>query len=192
MASFLRTLWNVAKGWLFSSSMKFFENVWSSRVLPMDVGLNFRMSSAGFLQICEQARWYWMTGVQVVSEMTRRGMTPVVVLLTARHFESLCLFEKFEIHSRIVHVGEKGFYALQTCIAKGKVVAKLLVKYQILFKNQVFDTVQFFHELYPNDVIPILDSTSSDFSAVHHLYSLETYLLEKLEVQLPIGEELLI
>jgi len=108
----------------------------------------------------------------------------VVTSLNVQFLSNLSLFEKYEIHSRLIHIGEKAFYVESKCVSKNGIVAAILLKFQMVGEKGVANPLEIFKNMCPGREIPIACQGSRDRDGLEALYTMESYLLDK-QIALP-------
>ncbi|KAK2954437.1 putative Thioesterase-like superfamily [Blattamonas nauphoetae] len=180
MSFYPRLFWNVFCGkYLDKSPKSLLEHTWKSYAGLTDIDMFMHINNAQYLLLAEYARWTWMTHSGLLAYLTKRGMNPVVTEVTCRYRRQLRLGVPFEIHSKMIHFTNREFYLVHTFNYKGGLAARLLMKFQILKKNEVQDPIEIWTNIQPDIVLPKLDPSSEDYKAVYHFYALESYLLGK-------------
>ncbi|KAK2956798.1 putative acyl-CoA thioester hydrolase [Blattamonas nauphoetae] len=181
MSYFPRVAWNIFCGKFLDKDnpVDVYEHTWKSRVGLSDIDMFLHVNNAQYLQLCELARWTFMTRGKLLASLGRLGMNPVVTEVSCRYRRQLRLGTRYEIHSKLIHFTQREFYMVQTFNYSGGLAARVLLKVQVLKKGEVQNPLDVWKDIDPNQVTPQLDPNSEDYKAIFHFYALESYLLGK-------------
>ncbi|MBT0771727.1 thioesterase family protein [Kineosporia sp. J2-2] len=102
------------------------------RVLPNDLDVFRHMTNSRYLGLCDLARLDLMVRSGYWAEVGRRGWYPVVTAQTITYRRSLRLWQKFEVHTRLLGFDERSSYLEQTFVAAGQTMARAVVQVRFL------------------------------------------------------------
>ena len=103
-------------------------SVLSFRVLPNDLDLNMHMNNGRYLSIMDLGRFDIMYRIGLMELILSNRWTPVVGHLHMRYRRPFKLFQRYELHSRIISWDEKWVYIEQSFIYNNKIHAVGLVQ----------------------------------------------------------------
>ncbi|XP_077207471.1 protein THEM6 isoform X2 [Paroedura picta] len=94
-------------------------------VLTSDLDYMLHMNNVRYLREADIARWFFFARFKFFAALRATGSTTVLSGSCSRHRRPLRLFERFDIHTRIVGWDEQAFYLEQRFVSrrKGFVVA---------------------------------------------------------------------
>lgn len=104
------------------------ESVIRLRVLPNDLDTNLHLNNGRFLTLMDLGRVDLLVRLGVVREMRRRRWGGVVASATVRFRRPLNLFQRFELHSRLLCWDDRWFYMEQRFARGGETAALAIVK----------------------------------------------------------------
>lgn len=104
------------------------ESVIRLRVLPNDLDTNLHLNNGRFLTLMDLGRVDLLVRLGVVGEMRRRRWGGVVASATVRFRRPLKLFQRFELHSRLLCWDDRWFYMEQRFVRGGEMAAVAIVK----------------------------------------------------------------
>jgi acyl-CoA thioesterase FadM len=102
------------------------------RVLPTDLDLNGHLTNSRYLALTDVARLDLMARAGVLRECLRRGYFPVVTRTTITFSQSLRLWQRFEVHTRVHAITEKAVYVEHFVMADGRERAHAMVASRFL------------------------------------------------------------
>lgn len=103
-------------------------SVLSMRCWPNDLDLMLHMNNGRYFSAADVGRVDWFLRTGIAGEATKAGVRPVVADASARFSRSLQVFERFEVHSRIVGWNEKWLFAEHRFLRGTEVVATLIAR----------------------------------------------------------------
>lgn len=128
------------------------------RVWPNDLDLNVHMNNGRYLSLMDLGRVDVMFHSGAFALWFRRGWQPLVAASTVRHFKSLRVFQRFEIHTRILGWDEKWVYFEQRFLSQGQLYALAGVKALMAGNRRLISTQELFgatgHEPQPSPALP--------------------------------------
>lgn len=104
------------------------ESVIRLRVLPNDLDTNLHLNNGRYLTLMDLGRVDLLLRLGVVREMRRRRWGGVVASATVRFRRPLNLFQRFDLHSRLVCWDDRWFYMEQRFTRGGETAAVAIVK----------------------------------------------------------------
>ena len=105
------------------------------RVWPTDIDLLMHMNNGRYLTLMDLGRTDSIIRSGVMSRMKEAGWYSVVASETIRFRESLGLWAKFELRTRLLGWDEKSFYLRQLFLLRGRVVAVAIVRIRFLRRS---------------------------------------------------------
>ncbi|MDQ2889394.1 MAG: thioesterase family protein [Gemmatimonadota bacterium] len=110
------------------------ETTLSFRVWPSDVDVLIHMNNGRYLTLMDLGRADSIIRSGVQARVRENGWYSVVAAETIRFRESLGLFAKFELRTRLVGWDDKSFYLRQLFLLRGRITAVGVVR--VRFLNQ--------------------------------------------------------
>jgi acyl-CoA thioesterase FadM len=104
------------------------ESVIRLRVLPNDLDTNLHLNNGRYLTLMDLGRVDLLVRLGVVREMRRRRWGGVVASATVRFRRPLNLFQRFELHTRLLCWDDRWFYMEQRFVRGGETAAVAIVK----------------------------------------------------------------
>lgn len=104
------------------------ESVIRLRVLPSDLDINLHLNNGRYLTLMDLGRVDLLIRLGVVREMRRRRWGGVVASATVRFRRPLNLFQRFELHTRLLCWDDRWFYMEQRFTRGGETAAVAVVK----------------------------------------------------------------
>lgn len=104
------------------------ESVIRLRVLPNDLDTNLHLNNGRYLTLMDLGRVDLLIRLGVVREMRRRRWGGVVASATVRFRRPLNLFQRFELHTRLLCWDDRWFYMEHRMIRRGETAAVAIVK----------------------------------------------------------------
>jgi acyl-CoA thioesterase FadM len=105
-------------------------SVLQMRVWPNDLDLNLHMNNGRYFSAADIGRMDWWLRTGLWNQATvRRGWRPMAGDANARFSRALQVFERFELHSRLMGWNEKWMFAEHRFLQGDKVVATVVVRY---------------------------------------------------------------
>ncbi len=98
------------------------------RVLPNDLDLNGHMNNGRFMTLMDLGRMDLMVRLGLLGHARRRRWAPLVGGAMIRYRRSLRLFQRFELHSRVIGWDDKWFVFEQRFESGGALCATALVR----------------------------------------------------------------
>lgn len=111
------------------------ETVINFRVLPTDVDLLFHMNNGRYFSLLDLARINFTIRSKAMPILRRNKIYAVAASEMIRFKKSLNLFQKFQVHTRLIGWDEKFFYFLHKFKVKQELYALCLVKGCFLHKQ---------------------------------------------------------
>lgn len=125
----LYVLWGAARGTRLGPLD---ESVISLRVLPNDLDLNLHLNNGRFLTLMDLGRVDLLVRLGVVREMRRRRWGGVVASATVRFRRPLRLFQRFDLHTRLLCWDDRWFYMEHRFVRADDTLAVAIVKARFL------------------------------------------------------------
>ena len=107
----------------------------SLRVLPNDLDLNFHMNNGRFLSVMDLGRIDLIIRMGMLKTLSSNGWYPVIGAIHTTFRNSLYLFERYEIVSKIIGWDEKWIYINQSIERNGEEVATAVMKTLFMSEN---------------------------------------------------------
>ena len=104
------------------------ECVLAFRVMPADLDINLHMNNGRYLQLMDLGRFDYIIRAGLLRQMRRQRWMPLVGAETIRFRRALAPFQKYRLHTRLVHWDDKWFYFEQRFTARGELIATAIVK----------------------------------------------------------------
>ena len=111
------------------------ETTLTFRVWPTDVDILMHMNNGRYLTLMDLGRADSIIRSGVHGRLRERGWYTVVASETIRFRESLGLFEKFELRTRLLGWDDKSFFLRQLFLVRGRVVSIGVVRVRFLRKS---------------------------------------------------------
>ena len=111
------------------------ETTLAFRVWPTDVDILMHMNNGRYLTLMDLGRADSIIRSGVYARLRERGWYTVVASETIRFRESLALFAKFELRTRLLGWDDKSFFLKQLFLVRGRVVAIGIVRIRFLRKS---------------------------------------------------------
>lgn len=111
------------------------ETTLSFRVWPTDVDILMHMNNGRYLTLMDLGRADSIIRSGVYARLKQRGWYTVVASETIRFRESLALFARFELRTRLLGWDDKSFFLRQLFMVRGRVVAIGIVRVRFLKKS---------------------------------------------------------
>ncbi len=105
------------------------------RVLPTDLDLLFHMNNGKYLSILDLGRLDLLLRSGLWQELTERGWYPVVAGQTISYRRSLRLWQRFEVHTRVLGFDDRWGYIEQTFVVGMTVHAQAIVRSRFLKRS---------------------------------------------------------
>ncbi len=105
------------------------------RVMPTDLDVLRHMNNGVYFSLQDLARIDYMIRIGALDAITAKGWYPVVVAERLRFRKSLQLFQKFEIHSKLVYWDEKYIYLEHIFMSRGEAIAWGMIRSRFLSKK---------------------------------------------------------
>lgn len=99
-----------------------------TRVYPNDLDINIHMNNARYATMMDLGRFDFLVRSGLMGKMRYEGWRPVIGTAYISYFKALTLFQKFEVHSRVIYWDEKWFYLEQVIKHKEIIVTHAYVK----------------------------------------------------------------
>jgi acyl-CoA thioesterase FadM len=104
------------------------ESVVRLRVLPNDLDTNLHLNNGRYLTLMDLGRVDLLVRLGVVREMRRRRWGGVVASATVRFRRALNLFQRFDLHTRLLCWDDRWFYMEHRFVRRGETMAVAIVK----------------------------------------------------------------
>ena len=105
------------------------------RCWPTDLDVLKHMNNGKYFSLMDLARMDFMARAGLTKAVLKRGWYPVVVAETARFRKSIELFDRFEIHTRVIGWDEKAILIQQTFFKGDTVMCEAVVRGRFLKKS---------------------------------------------------------
>lgn len=102
------------------------------RVWPTDVDVLMHMNNGRYFTLMDLGRFDGIIRSGVHTTLKARDWHPVVASETIRFRESLALFARFELRTRLIGWDDRSFYLRQLFLVRGRIVAIGLVRAMFL------------------------------------------------------------
>jgi acyl-CoA thioesterase FadM len=97
-------------------------------VLPNDLDTNLHLNNGRYLTLMDLGRVDLLVRLGVVREMRRRRWGGVVASSTVRFRRPLNLFQRFDLHTRLLCWDDRWFYMEHRMVRRGETAAVAIVK----------------------------------------------------------------
>lgn len=98
------------------------------RVWPFDCDINFHLTNARYLALCDLSRIYYMGQVGVLAKLLKRKWLPVVQSQEISYFKSINPFQRIEVLTSLTYWNDKYWYTEHKFIAADRVCAVVQVR----------------------------------------------------------------
>ena len=105
------------------------------RVLPTDLDLLFHMNNGKYLSILDLGQLAVLLRSGLWQALTERGWYPVVAGQTISYRRSLRLWQRFEVHTRVLGFDDRWGYIEQTFVVGMTVHAQAIVRSRFLKRS---------------------------------------------------------
>lgn len=113
----------------YRSKLKFLDTgIVTFRVWPFDLDINRHMTNSRYLSVMDLGRMDLLIRTGLAQVTWKKKWGSVLGAATIRWRKGLKLFQKFEIHTRVVGWDEKWFYLDQKVLSEGHLIAHAIVK----------------------------------------------------------------
>jgi acyl-CoA thioesterase FadM len=99
-----------------------------ARVWPTDVDFNIHMNNGRYLTVADVARMHHMTRVGMMGTALKEKWRPIVTGASVRYAQSLTLFQRYDVLSRIVGWTEFDVFLEHEFQLKGRTAAVLMIR----------------------------------------------------------------
>jgi acyl-CoA thioesterase FadM len=99
------------------------------RAWPNDLDLNMHMNNGRYFSAADIGRIDWWLRTSIWRRARAKGWRPMAGDANARFSRALQVFERFELHSRLIGWDEKWMFAEHRFMQRDNVVATVLVRY---------------------------------------------------------------
>jgi len=157
MNLYLRQLWLLFRRRFRSRLTLWDVAVTPFRVWPSDLDILGHITNSKYLAIMDVARTDLMTRSGTGKLVKNAGWYPVAAGVTIAYFDSLSLWQTFEVHTRILGLDNRWTFVEQTFVREGKVCAQAVVRTRFLKRSggsvdhaeleQVFEEVPGEHQI---------------------------------------------
>ena len=100
----------------------------SFRVWPFDCDINFHLTNARYLALCDLSRIYYMGQGGVLGKLVKRKWLPVVQSQEISYFRAINPFQKAEVVTKLVYWDEKYWYTEHKFVVAGHICAVVQVR----------------------------------------------------------------
>lgn len=100
----------------------------SFRVWPFDCDINFHLTNARYLALCDLSRIYYMGQVGVLGKLFKRKWFPVVQSQEVSYFKPVNPLQRVEVLTRLIYWDEKYWYTEHQFVAADRVCAVVQVR----------------------------------------------------------------
>jgi acyl-CoA thioesterase FadM len=80
------------------------------RVWPFDIDINFHLTNARYLSLCDLSRVYYMGQLGVLFKLIKKKWLPVVQSQEVSYFKQINPFARFEVVTRLTYWDDKYWY----------------------------------------------------------------------------------
>ncbi|KAA6403426.1 MAG: hypothetical protein EZS28_001054 [Streblomastix strix] len=184
MTYYIRTLYNIIEGYFRKKDELITETRWFSRARLSDIDMFMHINNASYFRVAEFARWTWTYESILGKILSEQKVYPLMTLATARYRRPIRLWQKYEIHLRLIEIDDKAMYIHQTFYSgKSKqFAASIVFKYSFVQKsdNKTINPRQISAKYVPDEsLLPKAQPGTADYEALQTLYKLESFLLGK-------------
>lgn len=114
---------------LFSTTIRVLdESRLSFRVWPFDCDINFHLTNARYLALCDLSRIYYMGQVGVLAKLLKRKWLPVVQSQEISYFKPVNPFQRIEVLTNLVYWDQKYWYTEHRFVVADHVCAVVQVR----------------------------------------------------------------
>ena len=128
MNLYFRLLFVLLKSWFSGRISVLDESRLSFRVWPFDCDVNFHLTNARYLALCDLSRIYYMGQVGVLGKLFKRKWFPVVQSQEVSYFKPINPFQHIEVVTKLVYWDEKYWYTEHTFVVADRVCAVVQVR----------------------------------------------------------------
>lgn len=100
----------------------------SFRVWPFDCDINFHLTNARYLALCDLGRIYYMGQGGVLSKLLKRKWLPIVQSQEVSYFRPINPFQRFEVLTGLTYWDEKYWYTEHKFVVADRVCAVVQVR----------------------------------------------------------------
>jgi acyl-CoA thioesterase FadM len=110
MNLYFRLLLILARSWLVRRIGVLDESRLRFRVWPFDIDINFHLTNARYLALCDLCRVYYMSQLGLLSKLVKKKWLPVVQSQEVSYFKQINPFARFEVVTRLTYWDDKYWY----------------------------------------------------------------------------------
>ncbi len=103
--------------------------------LPTDIDVLMHMNNGRYLSIADIGRWDLLVRTGVIEDMNKLGWYPVVNQASVQYRKSLNLWDRFEVHSRLLGTDDRAVVLGQRFVRNGEIYAELVLRARFLKKS---------------------------------------------------------
>ncbi len=140
MNLFLRLIWVAMRAWRAPRLEVMETSVVPLRVLPNDLDLNLHMNNARYLALMDLGRLDLTMRLGLLRAMVRQHWQPVLATAAIRFFRPLKVFERFELHTRVLWWDDRSVHMEQVFRDQRGVIARAQVRGVLVGREGVVGT----------------------------------------------------
>lgn len=123
-------------------------------VWPNDLDLNMHMTNSRYLSVTDLARIDRIVRQGIFTHLIKRKLATVLGASYIRFRQSLNMFQRYTIKTRLIGIDEKWFYIEHRFTSKGKLVAFSIVKGLFIENGKSIPTLEAIKHFYPDHEMP--------------------------------------
>ncbi|MGI9526726.1 MAG: acyl-CoA thioesterase [Weeksellaceae bacterium] len=118
----------------------FEESTLNMTVWPTDIDLFMELNNGRYLTLMDMGRFDIGHRIDLFKIMKKRKWSLMVGAVSGRFRRRLKPFQRFTLHTQLIHFDHRWFYFKQSFIAKGKIHASFLVRTALVSKDGLVPT----------------------------------------------------
>ncbi|KAA6396239.1 MAG: hypothetical protein EZS28_008235 [Streblomastix strix] len=181
MTFYIRLLYNIVEGMLHKRNEVISETIWHSRARLSDIDMFMHINNASYFRVAEYARWVWTYESLMGTILNQEGLMPLTTFLSSRFRKPIHLFQKYEIHSKMLEINDKALYIQQKFYIGSNFAASILLKINLVRKsdNVSVNPRETMSKYADEKFLPRAEPGTPEFDALQIIFNLEGYLLGK-------------
>ncbi|MET0497473.1 MAG: thioesterase family protein [Steroidobacteraceae bacterium] len=141
------------------------------RVWPNDLDLNFHVNNGRYLTLADIGRLHWFVRIDLFKTAVRHKAFPIVGDAIAKFRRDLKVFQRFEIHSRLVAWDSKWGFVEHRFVRHNRVIGVVLVRGVFKGPDGPIETSAFLADRDPAASSPELPDWANHFHRSSELLS---------------------
>jgi len=140
MNLYFRLLAILARSWFARRIGVLDESRLRFRVWPFDIDINFHLTNARYLSLCDLSRVYYMAQAGVLFKLIKRKWLPVVQSQEVSYFRQINPFARVEVVTRLTYWDDKYWYTEHQFFSADTLCAVVQVRGLFLTGRKIIPT----------------------------------------------------